>query len=64
MSKQDYCKARIIESLLSRWRCRWLSASSAIGSGPLLLGECAFRAAILLTVGNLPNCSRRHRDKK
>ena len=34
------------------------------GSGPLLLRECAFQAAFLLTVGNLPNCSRRHRDKK
>src|ERR1017187_3222110 len=44
-------------------RCRWLSSSSAAAPGPLLLRECAFQAAFLLTVGNLPNCSR-HRDKK
>jgi hypothetical protein len=34
------------------------------GSGSLLLRESAIQAAFLLTVGNLPNCSRRHRDKK
>jgi len=34
------------------------------GSGALLLRESAILAAFLLTVGNLPNCSRRHRDKK
>jgi hypothetical protein len=32
------------------------------GSGSLLLRECAFQAA-LLTVGNLPNFSRRHREE-
>jgi hypothetical protein len=26
--------------------------------------ECAFQAAFLLPVGNLPTCSRRHRHKK
>jgi len=34
------------------------------GSGSLLLRESAIQAAFLLTVGNLPNCPRCHRDKK
>jgi hypothetical protein len=28
------------------------------------ISQGVFQAAVLLPVGNLPNCSRRHRDKK
>jgi len=50
------CRSAGIPQGLRSRQCR--------GSGPQFLRECAFQAAFLLPVGNLPNCSRRHRDKK